>query len=105
MTAPPADSPTPGPLLECVPNVSEGRDLAALASLERQLGGVRGLRLLDLAPDPDHNRSVVTLAGTADALREGVLALFAWAAEHVDLRSHRGVHPRVGAVDVVPFVP
>lgn len=105
MTDSPADPATPGPLLECVPNVSEGRNLDALAALERRLRTVEGLRLLDLAPDPDHNRSVVTLAGTAAALREGVLALFAWAAEHVDLRSHRGVHPRVGAVDVVPFVP
>jgi glutamate formiminotransferase len=88
-----------------VPNVSEGRNLDTLAALERRLRAIAGLRLLDLAPDRDHNRSVVTLAGTADALRDGVLALFAWAAEHVDLRNHRGVHPRVGAVDVVPFVP
>jgi glutamate formiminotransferase / 5-formyltetrahydrofolate cyclo-ligase len=93
------------PLLECVPNVSEGRNAAALAALERRLALVPGLRLLDLAPDPDHHRSVVTLAGDAAVLREGVLALFDWAAGHVDLRHHRGVHPRVGAVDVVPFVP
>ncbi len=99
-TAPPA-----APLLECVPNVSEGRSAAALAALERRLGAVPGLRFLDLAPDPDHHRSVVTLAGTAEVLRDGVLALFDWAKEHVDLRLHRGVHPRIGAVDVVPFVP
>src|SRR6188474_2000625 len=100
-----AIDPPSGALLECVPNVSEGRDTAALAALERRLAAVPGLRLLDLAPDRDHHRSVVTLAGTAETLRDGVLALFAWAADHVDLRSHRGVHPRVGAVDVVPFVP
>jgi glutamate formiminotransferase / 5-formyltetrahydrofolate cyclo-ligase len=109
MTEPPpsadATGPPPGTLLECVPNVSEGRDAAALGALERHLAAVPGLRLLDLAPDRDHHRSVVTLAGTAETLRDGVLALFAWAAEHVDLRHHRGVHPRVGAVDVVPFVP
>lgn len=105
MTAPSSGPAASDPLLECVPNVSEGRDLQALAALERRMREVPGVRLLDLAPDPDHHRSVVTLAGTAEALRDGVLALFAWAAEHVDLRSHRGVHPRVGAVDVVPFVP
>jgi len=95
----------PQPLLECVPNVSEGRNAASLTALERRLALVPGLRLLDLAPDPDHHRSVVTLAGSAEELRDGVLALFEWAAGHVDLRHHRGVHPRVGAVDVVPFVP
>jgi len=100
-----AIDPPSGALLECVPNVSEGRDAVALAALERRLAAVPGLRLLDLAPDRDHHRSVVTLAGTAETLRDGVLALFAWATEHVDLRHHRGVHPRVGAVDVVPFVP
>ena len=105
MTAPSPAPAASGPLLECVPNVSEGRNLQALAALERRLRAVAGVRLLDLAPDPDHNRSVVTLAGTAEALGDGVLALFGWAAEHVDLRNHRGVHPRVGAVDVVPFVP
>ncbi len=105
MAAPAHPFPPAAPLLECVPNVSEGRSAPALAALERALGEVRGLRLLDLAPDPDHHRTVVTLAGSAEVLRDGVLALFAWAAGHVDLRSHRGVHPRVGAVDVVPFVP
>ena len=96
MTAPPPGPAASGPLLECVPNVSEGRNLEALAALERRLRAVPGVRLLDLAPDPDHHRSVVTLAGTAEALRDGVLALFAWAAEHVDLRNHRGVHPARG---------
>jgi glutamate formiminotransferase len=94
-----------GPLLECVPNVSEGRDGRALAELERRLRGVPGLRLLDRSSDGDHHRTVVTLAGRPGPLRDGILELFAWAADHVDLRAHRGVHPRVGAVDVVPFVP
>jgi glutamate formiminotransferase len=106
MTAPAGPStPTAPPLLECVPNVSEGRNRPALAALAERLSGVAGLRLLDLSSDPDHNRSVVTLAGRATPLREGMLAMFAWADERLDLRSHRGVHPRVGAVDVVPFVP
>jgi glutamate formiminotransferase / 5-formyltetrahydrofolate cyclo-ligase len=106
MTAPePPSGPFAPPLLECVPNVSEGRDRAALADLAGRLSGIPGLRLLDLSSDPDHNRSVVTLAGHPAPLREGVLAMFAWAGERLDLRSHRGVHPRVGAIDVVPFVP
>src|SRR5436309_7780650 len=67
-----------GALLECVPNVSEGRDAAALRALERALAAVPGVRLLDLAPDADHHRTVVTLAGRAADLCEGVLALFGW---------------------------
>ena len=102
--APPPTVPS-DPLLECVPNVSEGRSVPALQALERRLAAVPALRLLDLSPDADHHRTVVTLAGTAAVLRDGVLALFAWASDHVDLRHHRGVHPRIGAVDVVPFVP
>ena len=96
---------TAPPLLECVPNVSEGRSREALEALAAAIRGVRGAHLLDLAPDADHHRTVVTLAGGADALREAVLALFAWADRWIDLRRHRGVHPRIGAVDVVPFVP
>ena len=96
---------TAPPLLECVPNVSEGRSREALEALAAAMRGVRGAHLLDLAPDADHHRTVVTLAGGADALREAVLALFAWADRWIDLRRHRGVHPRIGAVDVVPFVP
>jgi glutamate formiminotransferase len=93
------------PLLECVPNVSEGRSREALHALAAAMRAVPGARLLDLAPDADHHRTVVTLAGDAGALREAVLSLFAWAARWIDLRRHRGVHPRIGAVDVVPFVP
>lgn len=105
MAAPPTRREPSRPLLECVPNVSEGRRPHVLAALERSLTAVPGLRVLDLSSDPDHHRTVLTMAGTAEELRSGVLALYTWAAEHVDLRSHRGVHPRVGAVDVVPFVP
>ena len=93
------------PLLECVPNVSEGRSREALDALAAAMRSVPGVHLLDLAPDADHHRTVVTLAGDAAALREAVLGLFAWADRWVDLRRHRGVHPRIGAVDVVPFVP
>lgn len=91
-------------LIECVPNFSEGRDAARLdaivAAMERT-----GVYLLDRSMDADHNRSVMTLAGEAEPLLEAVLAGIGKAAELIDLHRHRGVHPRIGATDVVPFVP
>jgi len=93
------------PLLECVPNVSEARRPEALRALETAVTDVPGVLLLDRHSDADHNRTVLTLAGSALALRDGVRALYRWAEEWVDLRRHQGVHPRIGAVDVVPFVP
>ena len=96
---------TAGPLLECVPNLSEGRRPEALADLAATLAARRDVRLLDLSSDPDHHRTVVTLAGAAEPLRDAVLALAGWAERWIDLRQHRGVHPRLGALDVVPFVP
>jgi glutamate formiminotransferase len=98
---------TGGPvsLLECVPNVSEGRRPELVGRFAEQLGSVPGARLLDHSRDSDHNRSVFTLAGEPTALREALLRLYDAALETIDLRRHRGVHPRVGAVDVVPFVP
>lgn len=90
-------------MLEAVPNVSEGRDAAAIAAIGSAFA--RFARLLDVHSDPDHHRSVFTLAGDADALEESLLAGAARALELIDLRVHEGVHPRVGAVDVVPLVP
>jgi glutamate formiminotransferase len=92
------------PLLECVPNISEGRRQEVLAKLARAAARP-GVRLLDFTSDPDHNRSVLTLAGEPEALEAALLALYAVAVAEIDLRCHEGVHPRVGAVDVVPFVP
>ena len=89
-------------LIECVPNVSEGRRLEVVESLVAAVRGVSGSRVLDYSSDPSHNRSVITLAGDADGLRRAVLALFERAIDAIDLRSHRGGHPRLGAVDVVP---
>ncbi|MCE2513963.1 MAG: glutamate formimidoyltransferase [Acidobacteria bacterium] len=97
--------PAPTPLVEAVPNVSEGRRADVLQELAAAAGGVRGAHLLDWSADPSHNRSVFTMAGSANDLAAAVLRLFAVAVEHVDLRRHRGEHPRIGAVDVVPFVP
>lgn len=93
------------PPLECVPNVSEGRRPEVVARLVDAVTSVPGVRLLDVSSDPDHNRSVLTLAGTAGDLRESLLALYEAALREIDLTRHQGVHPRVGAVDVVPFVP
>jgi glutamate formiminotransferase / 5-formyltetrahydrofolate cyclo-ligase len=93
------------PLIECVPNVSEGRRADVLRALAEALAAVRGVRLLDSSADPSHNRSVFTLAGEAAPLQQAVFALFERALALIDMRVHRGEHPRIGAVDVVPFVP
>jgi glutamate formiminotransferase / 5-formyltetrahydrofolate cyclo-ligase len=91
--------------LECVPNVSEGRRPEVVARLAAAVSPAPGVRLLDVSSDPDHNRSVLTLAGEAEGLHAALLALYEAALAEIDLTSHQGVHPRVGAVDVVPFVP
>lgn len=91
-------------LFEIVPNFSEGRDDAFLRDA-RHVVGRAGARVLHAAGDPAHHRSVMTIAGDGDAvLRAGVL-LAGFAAERIDLRTHRGEHPRIGALDVLPFVP
>jgi glutamate formiminotransferase / 5-formyltetrahydrofolate cyclo-ligase len=92
-------------LIETIPNVSEGRRPDVLARLADAVRGVSGARLLDLSSDASHNRSVLTLAGDAAGLEHAILALVERAVAEIDLRTHRGEHPRVGAVDVVPFVP
>jgi glutamate formiminotransferase len=92
------------PVIECIPNVSEGRRPDVIERFVHELRRA-GVRVLDYSSDASHNRSVLTLAGDAASLKQGVLALFAAAIEEIDLRSHRGEHPRLGAVDVVPVVP
>jgi glutamate formiminotransferase len=93
------------PIIECIPNVSEGRRADVVERLAAALRSVAGIRLLDYSSDASHNRSVFTLAGEADPLKTATLVLFEQAVEAIDLRQHRGEHPRLGAVDVVPFVP
>jgi glutamate formiminotransferase len=93
------------PALECVPNLSEGRRPEAVARMTAAFDSLPGVRLLDVSSDPDHHRSVLTLAGEPGDLIPALLALYEAAIAEIDLRSHQGVHPRVGAVDVVPFVP
>ncbi len=92
-------------LIECIPNVSEGRRPARVAAMADAIRGVPGVRLLDSSSDASHNRSVFTLVGDAAGVERAVLALFERAIADIDLRTQRGEHPRLGAVDVVPFVP
>lgn len=92
-------------IIESIPNVSEGRRAEVIQKLTEAIRQTEGVRLLDYSSDTSHNRSVFTLVGDAPALKEAVLSLFEAAVAHVDLRTHQGEHPRLGAVDVVPFVP
>jgi glutamate formiminotransferase len=92
-------------VIECVPNFSEGRRPAVLAALAASIRGVGGVRLIDVSPDLDHNRAVYTFAGAGDAVLEAAFESAAVAVARIDLRAHEGVHPRIGAVDVIPFVP
>lgn len=91
-------------LFECVPNISEGRDEdvmdACVVAAEE-----KGARVLHRTSDPVHNRSVLTMVGGFEALREAAIALAAVTVDRIDLRAHAGVHPRIGALDVLPFVP
>jgi glutamate formiminotransferase / 5-formyltetrahydrofolate cyclo-ligase len=93
------------PIIESIPNVSEGRRPEVVERLASAIRETRGVRLLDYSSDASHNRSVFTLAGDADSLKGATLALFEQAVAAIDLRNHQGEHPRLGAVDVVPFVP
>ena len=95
----------PVAIIECVPNISEGRRVEIVAAIAAAVRRVPGARLLDLSSDASHNRSVITMAGDAGPLKAAVLALFDAAVGLIDLRTHTGEHPRMGAVDVVPFVP
>ncbi len=94
----------PSPLIECVPNFSEGRDSAVVEAIVAAMA-VDGVSLLDFSRDPDHNRLVVTIAGPPAAVVESAVRGAGRAAELIDLSSQRGVHPRIGAADVIPFVP
>ncbi len=92
-------------LMECVPNVSEGRDLGRLQQVAEAVRRVPGATLLDWSADPDHNRSVFTYVGGPEAVFEATQALCREALALVDMREHHGAHPRLGAVDVIPFIP
>ena len=91
--------------IEAVPNVSEGRRASVIRALATSVDGHRDVSLLDVSSDATHNRTVLTLVGSAAGLHTALLSLYAVALETIDLRTHTGEHPRVGAVDVVPLVP
>jgi glutamate formiminotransferase len=93
------------PIVECVPNVSEGRDPARLARLAAAVGATPGVTLADVHADPDHHRSVFTFLGPPAAVGAAALALADAVLAEVDMRQHHGIHPRLGALDVLPFVP
>ena len=92
-------------IVECVPNFSEGRDLEKIDRIVAPFRARSGVKLLDYSNDEDHNRLVVTLIGEPEALRDAVIEAIGVAVELIDLNHHRGQHPRMGAVDVVPFIP
>ncbi|GAB4198949.1 MAG: glutamate formimidoyltransferase [Roseiflexaceae bacterium] len=92
-------------MIECVPNISEGRRQTVIDAVAAAVVGVPEARLLDIHRDADHNRSVLTFAGPGQAVAEAAFRLVAEAARLINLDEHRGEHPRIGAADVVPFVP
>jgi glutamate formiminotransferase / 5-formyltetrahydrofolate cyclo-ligase len=94
-----------GTVIECVPNISEGRDEKLVSEIAAAIRGVPGVRLLAVSSDSSHNRSVLTFVADASGVRAGVRALFDAAVPRIDLRRHTGEHPRMGAVDVVPVIP
>ncbi|MGD9300281.1 MAG: glutamate formimidoyltransferase, partial [Desulfobacterales bacterium] len=92
-------------ILECVPNFSEGRDLKKIEKIVAPFRSQDGVKLLDYQNDEDHNRSVVTVVGEPEALKAAVIQSMGEAINVIDMNSHQGQHPRMGAIDVVPFIP
>ncbi|HEX9303351.1 MAG TPA: glutamate formimidoyltransferase [Thermoanaerobaculia bacterium] len=92
-------------VIECVPNISEGRDPEIVSGIAGAVRAAPGVRLLDVSSDASHNRSVLTFVADSDGLRAGIRALFDAAVSRIDLTRHSGEHPRMGAVDVVPIIP
>ena len=92
-------------IIECVPNFSEGRDLKKLEQILDCFRGKEGVKLLDYSSDQDHNRSVVTVIGEPEVLRDAMVEAIGKAVELIDMTKHQGQHPRMGCVDVVPFIP
>jgi glutamate formiminotransferase / 5-formyltetrahydrofolate cyclo-ligase len=92
-------------IIECVPNFSEGRDLDKIEKIVNPFRGKEGVKLLDYKSDKDHNRLVVTVVGEPEAVKNAVVEAIGIAIEVIDLRVHKGQHPRMGACDVVPYIP
>ena len=92
-------------LVECVPNFSEGRDMEKVMRIIAPFIVTEGVKLLDYSSDRDHNRTVVTVMGEPDGVKKAMIEAAGIATKEIDLRQHKGGHPRMGAVDVVPFIP
>lgn len=92
-------------IIECIPNFSEGRNKKKIQSIAHAIKNVKGVKLLGVHSDPDHHRSVITFAGQPAAVMKAAFSAVKIASKLIDLRKHRGVHPRMGAADVVPLVP
>lgn len=92
-------------VIECVPNISEGKRDEIVQQIVNPLRNIKDLKLLSVSSDKDHNRTVITLIGTRKSLYKGIILLYEKAIKNIDLTKHKGEHPRAGAVDVVPFVP
>lgn len=92
-------------IVECVPNISEGRNTQIIEAVVDQVRAVKGVTLLDYSSDASHNRSVITFIGNPEGVKEAAVAVAKKAAELIDLNKHQGEHPRMGAVDVIPFIP
>lgn len=92
-------------IVECVPNFSEGRDVAKMEKITDCFRGRKGVKLLDYSSDNDHNRMVITAAGEPEMIKEAIVQAIGVAVNEIDLNKHKGEHPRMGAADVVPFIP
>jgi len=91
--------------IECVPNISEGREKSIVEKCVDEIRSISDLKLIDYSSDPDHNRSVITFIGPLEKVKEGAFQLAKKAVELIDLNHQKGTHPRMGAIDVIPFVP
>ncbi|MCG8458719.1 MAG: glutamate formimidoyltransferase [Holophagales bacterium] len=92
-------------MIACVPNVSEGRDESVIVAIGEAISAVRAVKLLDVTSDAEHNRTVYTFVGPQSALQKAVDAMIGVAIQRIDMRKHKGLHPRIGSVDVIPFIP
>ena len=92
-------------IIECVPNFSEGKNPETFEAIKKAIDSTPNVKLLSLEPDSDYNRVVVTLAGNEEGILNGTVNACIAAAKHIDMRNHKGGHPRIGAIDVVPFIP
>ncbi len=95
----------PTKIIECVPNFSEGRDQKKIGEIVQEIRSTKGVKLLDVAPDKDHNRTVVTFVGGPSQVKKAAFKAIAKAQELINMAGHKGEHPRMGACDVCPFIP